>query len=480
MATGTPSTTHSFVAGEDLPAADSFDNVDPADGSVIGGVGRGGAREVDAAVQAAAAVQRSWARTTPEQRSTVLTRLADLLDRDRERLARLESQDTGKPLGQARTDAQVAARYFRFYAHAIDSYYGVSIPLGPDLHVYTRREPYGVVGSVIAWNYPLQLLARAVAASTATGNAVVVKPADETPRTAVEVARLAVEAGLPAGVFNVVTGLGAEAGAALVQHPGVAHLGFVGSTATGSSIAHAAAERVVPTVLELGGKSAHVVLPDADLDLAAGFIARGVLQNAGQTCSAGSRLVVHHSVRAELVDKVAARLRATTLGPGLADPDLGPLVSRRQQERVRGYVEGSTSGEIVLGGHAPKDEALAAGAFWLPTLVDGVDPTSPIAQEEVFGPVLVTMPFSEEEEALALANGTAYGLLAAVWTKDLTRAHRLAADLQAGQVFVNTYGAGGGVELPFGGVKKSGYGREKGVEALDNFTQTKTVVVHLA
>ncbi|RIK16375.1 MAG: aldehyde dehydrogenase [Acidobacteria bacterium] len=478
MATDT--VTHSFVAGEDLPAQETFDNVDPADGSVIGGVGRGGEREVDAAVEAAAVAQRAWARTTPEERSTVLTRLADLVDRDRERLARLESEDTGKPLGQARTDATVCARYFRFYGHAIDSYYGATIPLGPDLHAYTRREPYGVVGSVIAWNYPMQLLSRAVAASTATGNAIVVKPADETPRTAVEVARLAVEAGMPAGVLNVVTGLGAEAGAALARHPGVAHLGFVGSAATGSSIAHAAADRVVPTILELGGKSAHVVLPDADLELAAGFVARGILQNAGQTCSAGSRLVVHESVRAELVDKVADRLRATTLGPGLEDPDLGPLVSRRQQERVRGYVEGNTSGEVVLGGSAPEDDRLARGSYWLPTLVDGVDPASPIAQEEVFGPVLVTMPFSDEEEAVALANGTDYGLLAAVWTRDLSRAHRLAAALEAGQVFVNTYGAGGGVELPFGGFKRSGYGREKGVEALDHFTQTKTVVMRLA
>ncbi|GGK59936.1 aldehyde dehydrogenase [Ornithinimicrobium pekingense] len=472
-------TTHSFVAGTDLAAQDTYDNIDPADGSVLGAVGRGGEREVDAAVEAAAAAQKGWAATSPEHRSTVLTRLADLIDRDRDGLARLESEDTGKPLSQAVTDATVAARYFRFYGHAIDAYYGTTIPLGPDLHAYTRREPYGVVGSIVAWNYPMQLLSRAVAASTAVGNAIVAKPADETPRTAVAMARLSVEAGMPPGVVNVVTGLGAEAGAALARHPRVAHLGFVGSTETGSLIAHAAADRVVPTVLELGGKSAQVVFADADLEKAARFVARGVLQNAGQTCSAGSRLVVHESVRAELVERVAAHFRQVGLGAGLEDPDLGPLVSARQQERVRGYVEGAGSGELVLGGTPPQDERLASGSFWLPTLIDGVDPASAIAQEEVFGPVLVTMPFTEDEEAVALANATDYGLLAAVWTRDLARAHRVAAEVEAGQVFVNTYGAGGGVELPFGGFKRSGYGREKGVEALDHFTQTKTVVVRL-
>lgn len=467
-----------FIAGADLAVTDTYDNIDPADGAVLGQVARSGAGEVDQAVKAAAQAQPGWAATSTEQRADALTRLAALVDRDREQLARTESQDTGKPLSQARADATVAARYFRYYGRVIEASYGDTIPLGPDTHVYTRHEPYGVVGSVVAWNYPLQLASRSIAAATATGNAVVLKPADETPRTAVALASLAVEAGLPPGVVNVVPGRGAEAGAALAAHPHVAHLGFVGSTETGRAIAHAAAERVVPAVLELGGKSAHVVFPDADLDAAAEAITRSILQNAGQTCSAGSRLVVHASIRADLVAAVADRFRATTLGRGLDDPDLGPLVSLRQQERVRGYIEGASSGEVVVGGTAPTDRP-EGGAFWLPTLIDGVDPREPIAQEEVFGPVLVTMPFEEESEAVAIANGTPYGLIAALWTRDLSRAHRLAGAVEAGQVFVNTFGAGGGVELPFGGVKASGYGREKGIEALSGFTRTKTVVVRL-
>ena len=469
----------SFIGGRDVASRETYDNIDPATGASLGPVGRGGADEVDQAVSAAAAAQREWVRTTPEERSDLITAWAALIDRDAEELAQLESQDTGKPMTQARTDSKVAARYLRFYAHAIDSYYGLSIPKGPDMHVYTVREPFGVVGAVLAWNYPMQLFSRSVAAAVATGNAAVVKPADETPRSSVALARLAVEAGLPAGLINVVTGTGAEAGAALTAHPGVAHLGFVGSTEVGSLIAHAAAERVVPTVLELGGKSAQIVFPDADLTAAAEAVVRGVLQNAGQTCSAGSRLIVHASIQDELHAAVVQRFEATTIGPGSEDLDLGPLVSAKQQQRVEGFMDDLAGGELLTGGSRPDDDRLAAGAYFSPTLVQGVDPQGRLAQEEVFGPVIASMTFEEEDQAVALANATEYGLLAAVWTQDISRGHRLASALRAGQVFVNNYGAGGGVELPFGGWGKSGYGREKGYEALNSFTQTKTVVVKL-
>ncbi|OBA64886.1 aldehyde dehydrogenase [Mycobacterium sp. 1100029.7] len=471
--------TQSFIDGQSVASADVYDNIDPATGRSLGLVARGGKDEVDRAVTAAVGASKEWRDTPPEARATLLTRIADLITENNEQLARVESEDTGKPLSQARADATVAARYFRFYGHAIDSYYGQTIPLSTDLHVYTRREPFGVTGHIVAWNYPMQLLARAVAPAIAVGNCSVTKPADETPRTAVALARLAIQAGLPPGVFNVVTGIGAEAGAALAAHPGVDQVGFVGSTQVGSLIAHAAAERVAPTILELGGKSPQIVFPDADLERAAESVAKAILQNAGQTCSAGSRLLVHDAVHDTLVEKVCRQLQTATIGAGLTDPDLGPLVSRKQQDRVHAMVAGNTKGEILCGGTAPENSELAEGAYFMPTVIDDVDPAETIAQEEIFGPVLTVNRFHDEDEAIGLANGTPYGLLAAVWTSDLSRAHRLAAEIRAGQVYINTYGAGGGVELPFGGFKKSGYGREKGYEALDMFTATKAVIVRL-
>ncbi|GAB3563455.1 aldehyde dehydrogenase family protein [Spelaeicoccus albus] len=469
--------TQSFIDGRSVRSADTFENIDPATGTALGLVARGGADEVEGAVAAARAAQPGWAATPPERRADLLESMSAVVLKHRDELARLECEDTGKPLTQAYADVDVAARYFRYYGRGIESYYGRTIPLGDGMHVYTRREPFGVTGHVVAWNYPLQLMSRAVATSLATGNAAVVKPADETPRTAVRVAELLIEAGFPAGVLNVVTGLGGEAGAALSAHPDVDHLGFVGSTAVGSLIAHAAADRVVPTVLELGGKSANVVFADADVDAAVPFLVKSILQNAGQTCSAGSRLLVHEDVRDEVLSKVAGEFRKVSIGPGIDDPALGPLVSTKQLGRVRGFVDSLDRGTVVTGGRTPDD--LAGGAFYAPTLIDGVDPQSEIAREEVFGPVVVSMSFADDDEAVALANGTDYALLAAAWTTNLSRAHRMAREFSAGQVFVNTYGAGGGVELPFGGFKKSGYGREKGIEAFDAYTQTKTVVMKL-
>lgn len=332
--------TQSFIDGQSVASPQMYDNIDPSTGRSLGPVGRGGADEVDRAVTAARAALRAWRTTAPADRARVLTRIANAIERNRDRLAVLESEDTGKPLSQARTDAAVAARYFRFYGHAIDTYYGQTIPLTTDLHAYTRREPLGVTGHILAWNYPMQLFSRAVAPAVAVGNCAAVKPADETPRTAVAFAELSLEAGLPAGVLNVVTGIGAEAGAALSAHPGVDHIGFVGSTTVGSVVAHATAERVAPATLELGGKSPQIVFPDADLSRATEFIAKAILQNAGQTCSAGSRLLVHESVHDELVESVIRRFARVSIGPGINDKDLGPLISRKQQHRVETFIFG--------------------------------------------------------------------------------------------------------------------------------------------
>jgi aldehyde dehydrogenase (NAD+) len=474
--------TESFIDGAAVSSAETYPNIDPSSGAVLGDVARAGGSEIDQAVTAARRASREWRASTPEQRSDLLSALAGLIDREVETLARLESEDSGKPLSQARNDARVCARYFRFYSRVIESYYGLSIPLRPDLHVYTRREPLGVTGSIVAWNYPMQLFGRGVAPAIATGNAAVLKPADETPRTAVYLARLAAEAGLPAGVINVVTGLGPEAGAALAAHPGIDHLSFVGSTEVGSLIAGAAARRVAPVTLELGGKSAHLVFGDADVERAATVVANAILQNAGQTCSAGSRVLVDERVHDQLLQRIADRFATVSIGPGITDPDLGPLVSRKQQDRVRGYVESAKEAkqaDIVCGGTVAEPDGITGGAYFTPTLIDGVDPTAKIAREEIFGPVLTVTTFGGEDEAVALANGTDYALMGAVWTTDLARAHRVAAQVDGGQIYVNTYGAGGGVELPFGGFRKSGYGREKGVEALDAYTATKTIVVQL-
>jgi len=471
--------TESFIDGESVSSAETYPNIDPSTGATLGDVARAGEKEIDQAVTAATRASRGWRATTPEQRADLLSALAALIDREVETLARLESEDSGKPLSQARNDARVCARYFRFYSRVIESYYGLSIPLRPDLHVYTRREPLGVTGNIVAWNYPMQLFGRGVAPAIATGNCTVLKPADETPRTAVYLARLAAEAGLPNGVINVVTGLGPEAGAALAAHPGIDHLGFVGSTEVGSLIAGAAAKRVAPVTLELGGKSAHLVFADADVERAATVIANAILQNAGQTCSAGSRVLAHERVHDELLQRIADRFATVSIGPGVTDPDLGPLVSRKQQDRVAGYVEGAKSADIVCGGTVAEPDGITGGAYFTPTLIDGVDPQAKIAREEIFGPVLTVTTFDGEDEAVALANGTDYALMGAVWTRDLARAHRVAAQVDGGQIYVNTYGAGGGVELPFGGFRKSGYGREKGVEALDAYTATKTIVVQL-
>ncbi|GAA1907910.1 aldehyde dehydrogenase family protein [Nocardioides lentus] len=469
-----------LIDGRDVETTGVFDDVDPSTGERLATVARGGADEVDAAVGAAREAFARTRRRGPEWRSGVMSTLADLIRRDGERLAELECRDVGKPLGQARNDVAVTARYFDYYAGVLHALHGETIPQPGGSVAWTTREPFGVTGHVTPWNYPLQMTARTLAPSLAAGNCAVLKPAEDTPLTALAIARLALEAGFEPGMVNVVNGFGHEAGAALSAHPGVGHLSFTGSRPVGTLIAKAAADNVVPVVLELGGKSPNLVFADADLDLAVPKIVTAITQNAGQTCSAGSRVLVHRSIHDELVRRVAEAFEAMRIGPAMGDPDLGAIINAKQRDQIHEKVAAATSGaRLVTGGEIPTGGDLDRGFYYRPTLFDQVDPASPIGQQEAFGPVLAVTAFDTDDEALALANGTEYGLVAAVWTRDLTRAHRMAQDLVAGQVFVNTYGAAGGIELPFGGWKGSGYGREKGFEGMLGYTQTKTVAIGL-
>ncbi len=488
MSTSSPSFTLPFATDRILVAGtwragatrETLRLDDPSTGRELARIARGSADDIDAAVAAAreAADGGAWARLAPAERGRLMLAISARVRDAADQLAELEVHDVGKPRRQAKADALALARYLEFYGGACDKVHGETLPMPHGTTAFTWREPHGVTAHIVPWNYPMQIVGRSVGAALAMGNACVLKPAEEACLTVLAFARLCMEAGLPPGALNVVPGLGEEAGAALAAHPGIDHVSFTGSVETGARVQIAAAKNAVPVTLELGGKSPQVVFADADLDAALPFLVNAGIQNAGQTCSAASRILVERSAYAEVRARMAERYEALRVGPAAQDLDLGPVVSARQRDIVQGFLSRARDDGLAIAAEGRiVGDAPSGGHYVRPTLVADVPPAHPLAQDEVFGPVQALIPFDDEADALRIANGTRYGLVAGVWTRDGSRALRVARGIRTGQVFVNDYGAGGGVELPFGGVKHSGHGREKGFEALYGFSALKTVAI---
>ncbi len=472
-----------LIGGEETGAASArtFESENPYTGEPWARVPDGSSEDVDAAVAAArAAFDDGWSTTTGFQRAALMRRVGELIARDADHLARLEVNDSGKLLREMSGQLAALGGWFHYFAGLADKLEGRQIPTpNPDYLVYTRREPVGVVAAITPWNSPLLLATWKIAPALAAGCTLVVKPSEHAPVSTLGMARLFTEAGFPAGVVNVVTGLSREVGEALAGHPGVDKVAFTGSTNTGRAVAHAAAENLNAVTLELGGKSPQVVFVDADLVAAANGVVAGVFAATGQTCMAGSRLIVHEDVHDELVGLVSARAAAIRLGdPNDPETEMGPVANAPQYAKVLHHLEvaGAEGATVATGGAADAD---LGGYFIRPTVLTGVTAGSTIVREEVFGPVLAALTFADEDEAIALANDTPYGLAGAVWTKDVHRAHRVAARIRAGSVWINAYRVVA-PSVPFGGYGDSGLGRENGVDAVNAYTETKSVWVELS
>jgi aldehyde dehydrogenase (NAD+) len=461
-------------SGETLPV------MDPSDGSEFGRIASGSAADIDRAVQAAQnAMDGEWGKTIPVERGRLLQKLSSLILENETELTEMEARDVGKPLTQARVDVRACARYFEFYGGAADKVHGETIPYLEGYTVLTLREPHGVTGHIIPWNYPLQIIGRTIGGALTMGNACVLKPGEEASQTALMIGDLSRQAGFPPGVFNIVPGLGEVAGNALIHHSGVNHLSFTGSTEVGALVQQAAAKNAIPVTLELGGKSPQVVFADADLEKALPFLVNASIQNCGQTCSAASRVLVESSIYEELTSLLENKFKELRVGPAFRDLNCGPLISPEQKKRLEKFLAQARADGLNISAEGKiMEDAPSGGNYVKPMLIRDVPPDHAVAQEELFGPVLAVMPFEDEDEAVKLANGTPFGLVSGVWTRDGARQFRMAKRIKSGQVFINNYGAGGGVELPFGGVKLSGHGREKGFEALYGFSVTKTIAIH--
>ncbi len=471
---------HMIIGGKAVQAQSgkTLEVRSPVDGLAFEAIPRGEAADIDLAVAAARqALSGAWGKLSALERGRLMLKMAQHILDHAEELALLEARDTGKPMTTARNDMVVLARYFEFYGSAADKIHGEVIPFLNGYQVNLLREPLGVTAHIIPWNYPAQMMGRSIGPALAMGNAVVVKPAEDACLSCLRIAELALEVGFPPGALNIVSGLGEEAGAALAKHPDINFISFTGSNEVGVLIQQAAALNAVKCVLELGGKSPHLVFSDANLELAASTVVRGIIQNTGQTCTAGSRLLVQSDFYEEFLSLVAEKFSKVRVGTPEMNLDCGPVVNLSQQQRVNKYIAQAQQDGLKILAQGQIDPNVPSGGYYVtPTLFDQVPAEHPLAHEEVFGPVLAAMPFVDEAHAIALANGTDYGLLAAVWTENGGRQQRVAKALKCGQVFVNSFGAGGGVELPFGGVKRSGHGREKGFMALEEMSTTKTVI----